>query len=90
MEKTLQELKTIIRELIIEVGELKERVSYLEKGIQENDYDEQPVLYNLSLEAESYENLGRIYKEGYHVCPMSYGQPRNGECLFCIAFMEKE
>ncbi|MDD2586332.1 MAG: initiation control protein YabA [Syntrophomonadaceae bacterium] len=89
MEKTLQELKTIIRELIIEVGELKEKVSYLEKANQESTYVSQPATYTLSLEGESYENLGKIYKEGFHVCPMSYGRPRNGDCLFCVAFMEK-
>ena len=36
----------------------------------------------MSLEGESYENLGKLYKEGYHVCPMAYGQFRRGECLF--------
>ena len=32
MEKTIQELKMIIRDLILEVGELKERVTELEKS----------------------------------------------------------
>ncbi|KUG04966.1 dna replication initiation control protein yaba [hydrocarbon metagenome] len=45
---------------------------------------------SLLLEGESYGNLGRIYNEGFHVCPDAYGQPRDGDCLFCIAFLEKE
>lgn len=46
--------------------------------------------YSMSLEGESYENLGKLYKEGFHVCPMAFGQAREEECLFCVAFMEKE
>ena len=91
MEKTVQELKMIIRELILEVGELKERVAYLEKNILNDREDlELPVSYSLKIEGEAYDNLGRLYNEGYHVCPMAFGQLRDGECLFCVAFMEKE
>lgn len=92
MERTVQELKTIIRELILEVGDLKERVTILEKDLL--SYKEPiaatPISQNESLEGESYESLGRLYKEGYHVCHMAYGQVRQGDCLFCIAFIEKE
>jgi hypothetical protein len=31
MEKTIQELKNLLRELILEVGDLKERITVLEK-----------------------------------------------------------
>ncbi|HZJ84122.1 MAG TPA: initiation control protein YabA [Syntrophomonadaceae bacterium] len=92
MERTVQELKTIIRELILEVGDLKERITILEKDLL--SYKEPvavtPIPQNESLEGESYENLSRLYKEGYHVCHMAYGQVRQGDCLFCIAFIEKE
>ncbi|NLB54099.1 MAG: DUF972 family protein [Syntrophomonadaceae bacterium] len=90
MEKTLQELKMIVRELIIEVGELKERVTILEKenaGTEAEHHLEYPAVL---LRAEGYENLGSIYKEGYHICSMAYGMPREDECLFCIAFMNRE
>lgn len=91
MEKTIQELKMIIRELILEVGELKERVAYLEKDmLKDRENVELPISYSLKIEGEAYDNLGRLYNEGYHVCPMAFGQVRDGECLFCVAFMEKE
>lgn len=92
MEKTVQELKTIIRELILEVGDLKERITLLEKEFnpEPHIYDDQPQLSLVKLQGEGYEQLGQIYNEGYHVCPTFYGQARNGECIFCIAFMEKE
>ncbi|MBO8159963.1 initiation control protein YabA [Thermosyntropha sp.] len=92
MEKSVQELKMIIRELILEVGELKERVANLEKNVSPPDEEARRPgpLEKILLEGESYEKLGKLYKEGYHVCPAAFGEIRNGECLFCIAFMEKE
>jgi len=89
MEKSLQELKLILRELMLEVGELKERVSKLERDLNQEE-ELPPPAYSLELEGESYDNLGRIYRQGYHICPAAFGQLRGGECLFCIAFMERE
>lgn len=82
----------IIRELILEVGELKERIANLEKSMASQDEEARmpAAEENLFLQGESYEKLGKLYREGYHVCPASFGQVRQGECLFCIAFMEKE
>ncbi len=91
MEKAVQELKVLIRELILEIGELKERVSYLEKEANpEPQYQRLPEAERIKLQGESYEQLGLIYNEGYHVCPVAYGEPRRDGCLFCIAFLEKE
>ncbi len=91
MEKTVQELKLLIRELIHEIGDLKERVTNLEgKANSEPQYDTRPEVELIKLQGEGYDQLGRIYNEGYHVCPVAYGQRRVDGCLFCIAFMEKE
>lgn len=94
MENVIQELKAIMRDLIIEVGELKEKVAYLERNL---DYakKEEPIspkldIQDLAIAGEGYNNLGGIYKRGYHVCPVAYGRIRDGECLFCLAFLEKE
>lgn len=91
MEKTVQELKVLIRELILELGDLKERVTRLEKEA----VPEPPKLRRedpemIKLQGEGYDQLGRIYNEGYHVCPVAYGEPRQDGCIFCIAFMNKE
>ncbi|MGI6422114.1 MAG: initiation control protein YabA [Syntrophomonadaceae bacterium] len=92
MEKTVREMAAILRELILELGDLKERVAALEKGFMKEEAVNTPVeiSYPMLLEGESYANIGRIYNEGFHVCPEAYGQPRSEECLFCIAFLEKE
>jgi regulator of replication initiation timing len=95
MEKTIQELKVLIRELVLEVGDLKERVTNLEKtnSLEEpfngfhSELQEEEVL---KLQGEGYGQLGKLYRDGYHVCPPAFGTRRTAECLFCIAFMEKE
>lgn len=89
MEISVQALAEIVRELIIEVGNLKERVAILEKTV--TDSEEKREIPSIALlEGESYDNLGRIYNEGYHICPIAYGQKRSADCLFCISFLEKE
>ncbi|MEQ8235925.1 MAG: initiation control protein YabA [Syntrophomonadaceae bacterium] len=84
-------MKVLIRELILEIGDLKERVARLEGGVvAEPPQESRPPEELIRLQGEGYAQLGRLYQEGYHVCPTAYGEPRRDGCLFCIAFMEKE
>lgn len=90
--RTVQELKVLIRELILEIGDLKERVALLERSaVAEPSLEGKKMPIDIvKLQGEGYDRLGQLYNDGFHVCPSNFGDGRQEECLFCLAFMQKE
>lgn len=83
-------MKTILRELILEVGELKERLTFLEQEVRQQRQSANTVEdAAFTAQYHSPDQLGQLYREGYHVCPMAFGQERADGCLFCVSFMAR-
>ena len=86
------ELSTLFEEnqrLTMENDYLHERIQE-ERAVNGKETGKKKGERELPIPGEGYDNLARLYEEGFHICSMQFGSPRRGEdCLFCLEFLNK-
>ncbi len=86
LSQALMELEEKAKAMAEELSTIRNYVEQLER--QNASMQEIIKKKNQSLSGEG--ALLALFEAGFHICPPQYGEARDGDCIFCQAFLAKK
>lgn len=77
LEATLSQFTAEFQQLAEQVQKLEEENERLRQQLSPEELSTAKGL------GGGQEALGKLYDEGYHICPANYGREHQGGCIFC-------
>lgn len=84
--QAILELEEKLKAMTDELATIRRYVEQLE----EDNITMQNIIRKKNMSVSGRSNLISLFEAGFHVCPSHFGELRDGDCLFCVSFLDRE
>ena len=91
----LEKSHRLLLDEILQAGQEAERLEEENRKLkiqlgQVAGVDDRQIIDNGErIQQTAWENMEKLYQEGFHICHLFFGREKNGECLFCQGLLGK-